>query len=144
MLWWLVRRRMAGMELQHGEALHATTPVSFFLMYAFPSASADGYHRYLNHTANKSYTLSKSVNKGTLAMPVLFIHTAYDAVCQTVDNPLFMKDMREKTQNLSEMVVKAGHWGNLECPEEVSLGIVEFVAMKVREAWPGAEVKSRL
>jgi pimeloyl-ACP methyl ester carboxylesterase len=134
---------MAGMERLHGKSTAAALVFRQSLVFALLMSLLIP-HRYLNHAANRSYTLQKSVDNGKLSMPVLFIHTAYDAVCQTVDNPLFMKDMREKTQNLSEMVIKAGHWGNLECPEEVSLGIVEFVGMKIREAWPGVEMRSRL
>ncbi len=112
------------------------------------SAKKNGWHGatawYLNHAANRRYTLEQSVNDGKLEMPVLFVHTEYDAVCQTVYNPKLMKEMRQRCENLTEFVIKAGHWGNLECPEEVNSGIVEWVGKDVAEWWPGPELKSRL
>jgi len=96
---------------------------------------------YLNHPANEKYTREQSVNGGHLKMPVLFIHTEYDAVCQTVHNPALMKPMRAHTENLSEFVIKAGHWGLLECPEETNAGIVEWILKEVKGAWPGPEPK---
>src|SRR6201996_9075236 len=112
------------------------------------SAKKNGWHGatawYLNHAANRKYTLEKSVDNGVLKMPVLFVHTEYDAVCQTVYNPKTVKEMREKCENLTEFVIKAGHWGALECPEEVNSGIVEWGGKNVREWWPGPELKGRL
>lgn len=98
---------------------------------------------YLNHAANEKYTLEKSVNGGLLKMPVLFIHTEYDAVCQTVHNPNFMKEMQAHTENLSEFVIKAGHWGMLECPEETNSGVVEWILREVKGSWPGPELKTQ-
>ena len=112
------------------------------------SARQKGWHGatnwYLNHPANKKYTLEKSVDEGRLKMPVLFVHTEHDAVCQTVWNPKFMEQMCEKCGNLTEFVVKAGHWGAAECPEEVNSGIVEWIGKDVRDWWPGPELKGRL
>jgi soluble epoxide hydrolase/lipid-phosphate phosphatase len=115
------------------------------------SAKKNGWHGasawYLNHAANEKYAnaLDKSVNNnGVLSMPVLFIHTEYDAVCQTVHNPKLMAEMRGKCEKLSEFVIKAGHWGMLECPEEVNAGIAEWVLKNVRESWPGPAIKSRI
>ncbi|EXJ56590.1 hypothetical protein A1O7_06934 [Cladophialophora yegresii CBS 114405] len=112
------------------------------------SAKKKGWHGatawYLNHAANRKYTLEKSANDGVLKMPVLFVHTEYDAVCQTVYNPRLMQEMRKKCENLTEFVIKAGHWGALECPEEVNSGIVDWIRKDVKEWWPGPELKSRL
>ncbi|ETI26382.1 hypothetical protein G647_03159 [Cladophialophora carrionii CBS 160.54] len=112
------------------------------------SAKKKGWHGatawYLNHAANRKYTLEKSVNGGVLKMPVLFVHTEYDAVCQTVYNPRLMDEMRKNCEKLTEFVIKAGHWGALECPEEVNSGIVDWVRKDVKEWWPGPELKSRL
>ncbi|KIW83190.1 hypothetical protein Z517_02435 [Fonsecaea pedrosoi CBS 271.37] len=99
---------------------------------------------YLNHGANRRYTLERSVDDGVLAMPVLFIHTAYDAVCQTVDNPKLTQSMRDKCRHLTEFVIRAGHWGNLECPEEVNSGISSWALKNLPDWWPGPELKSRL
>ncbi|KIW51293.1 hypothetical protein PV05_10030 [Exophiala xenobiotica] len=112
------------------------------------SAKKNGWHGasawYLNHAANEKYALDKTVNNAVLRVPVLFIHTEYDAVCQTAHNPKLMAEMREKCEKLSEFVVKAGHWGALECPEEVNAGIAEWVLRDVRDSWPGPAIKSRI
>ncbi|KIX92155.1 uncharacterized protein Z520_12148 [Fonsecaea multimorphosa CBS 102226] len=99
---------------------------------------------YLNHAANRKYTLEKSVDQGVLKMPVLFVHTEYDAVCQTAHNPKLVQAMRDHCRDLTEFVIQAGHWGNLECPEEVNSGIASWVLKSVRDWWPGPELKSRL
>ena len=112
------------------------------------SVEKNGWHGatawYLNHAANRQYTVEKSVNEGKLEMPVLFVHTEYDSVCQTVYNPKIMKEMRQSCRNLTEFVIKTGHSGQLECPEMVNSGIVEWVGKEVKESWPGPELKSRL
>ncbi|KEF58115.1 uncharacterized protein A1O9_06038 [Exophiala aquamarina CBS 119918] len=97
---------------------------------------------YLNHAANEKYTRETSVNGGHLKMPVLFIHTEYDAVCQTVHNPSFMKEMRALAENLTEFTIKAGHWGLLECPEETNAGTVEWILKEVKGSWPGPDLKN--
>ena len=70
-------------------------------------ATKNGWHGatawYLNHAANRKYTLEKSVNGGKLKLPVLFVHTEYDAVCQTVHNPKTMKEMRQRCENLKSL-----------------------------------------
>lgn len=98
---------------------------------------------YLNHGANEKYA-GKSVNDGRLKMPVLFIHTEYDAVCQTVYNPKFTDEMRRQCPNLSEFIIKAGHWGMLECPDETNAGVVEWILKHCRDWWPGPMLKSQL
>lgn len=111
-------------------------------------AEKNGWHGatawYLNHAANEKYSREKSLDGGKLRMPVLFLHTEYDAVCQTVYNPKFAAEMREKVEDLSELVLKAGHWGALECPEDTNAGIAEWIVKRVRDSWPGPEVKSKM
>lgn len=100
------------------------------------SANQHGWHGatswYLNHAANREYGLGKSVNDGILNMPVLFIHTEYDMVCQTLHNAKLIQEMREFCKNLSEVVVKAGHWAALECPGEVNASIGKFIGEEIR------------
>ncbi|KIV77195.1 hypothetical protein PV11_09014 [Exophiala sideris] len=105
------------------------------------SARRNGWHGatswYLNHKANAEYT-AKSVDGGRLKVPVLFVHTEFDAVCQTVHNPRLMVEMRDKCERLCEVTVQAGHWGAMECPEEVNAAVVEWIAREVKDCWPGA------
>ncbi|KIW21295.1 hypothetical protein PV08_01875 [Exophiala spinifera] len=112
------------------------------------SAEKNGWHGatawYLNRAANEKYTRDKSLDGGRLKMPVLFVHTEYDAVCRTVHNPKLTVEMRDKVEDLSEFVLKAGHWGVLECPEETSAGIAEWIVRRLRESWPGPVVKGKI
>lgn len=107
--------------------------------------SKNGWHGatawYLNHAANREYALEKSVNNGVLKMPVLFIHTEYDPVCQTVYNPKFTQEMRGHCERLSEFMVRAGHWGALECPEQVNAGVADWIMREVPDWWPGPQLK---
>ncbi|KAL5331006.1 hypothetical protein ACEPPN_000533 [Leptodophora sp. 'Broadleaf-Isolate-01'] len=111
------------------------------------SLTKNGFHGatnwYLNHSANEKYGLEKGVNNGVLKMPVLFIHTEYDTICQTVHNPRAGLQMREHCENLSEFVIKAAHWGMLECPDKTNAGIVQWILEKVRDSWPGPESRAR-
>jgi soluble epoxide hydrolase/lipid-phosphate phosphatase len=93
---------------------------------------------YLNHAANAKYA-ETSVNDGVLQMPVLFIHTEYDAVCQTVHNPKLMKEMRSNCPDLSEITIKTGHCGMTEGPEATNAGITEWILQNVKDWWPASE-----
>lgn len=98
---------------------------------------------YLNHSANEQYSQQGLVNGGKLKMPVLFIHTEYDAVCQTVHNQRLMEGMRSHCENLQELVIKAAHWGMLECPSETNAGIVRWILQAVSELYPGPELERK-
>lgn len=111
------------------------------------SARRNGWHGatawYLNHKANAAYAAT-SKDGGRLKVPVLFVHTEYDAVCQTVYNPRTVAEMRDKCERLVETVVPAGHWGALECAEEVNAAVVEWITREVKSCWPGPVLKSRI
>lgn len=99
---------------------------------------------YLNHSANEKYGREGVPYDGVLKMPVLFIHTEYDAVCQTVYNPRLTKEMRSHCENLQEFSIKAGHWGALEQPTETNAGIVEWIIRFVPGSYPGPQLKARI
>lgn len=96
---------------------------------------------YLNHASNEKYAHREVPHAGTLKMPVLFIHTEYDAVCQTVYNPKLMKEMRSHCGNLQEFVIKTAHWGMLERPAETNAGVVKWILRAVPELYPGPELE---
>lgn len=108
----------------------------------------NGFHGptnwYLNHAANKKYAAENVPNGGILRMPVLFIHTEYDAVCQTVHNPKLPEKMRANCENLQEFAVKAGHWGMLQRATETNAGVVEWMVRTVPDLYPGPQIKSRI
>jgi pimeloyl-ACP methyl ester carboxylesterase len=73
---------------------------------------------YLNHRANAAYA-SAAVNGGRLDMPVLFIGAAYDSVAD-ITSPRMLDRMRQTCTDLTERVVQAGHWLQLEAADEVN------------------------
>lgn len=91
---------------------------------------------YLNHDVNRPYGLEKSANNGYLHMPNLFIEAKYDAVCATslcrISEP-----MRKYCTDLTECSVDAGHWVQLERPQEVNAALARWLATKLLAYWPG-------
>ena len=72
---------------------------------------------YMNHKANGQY--SKQARSPKLSMPVLFLHGAYDTTCETMTSRL-AEPMRRDCSDLTEVVVKSGHWMAQEKPVEVN------------------------
>ena len=88
---------------------------------------------YMNHERNGRFG-TKEVNDGQLAMPVLFLHAAYDYTVETVDSRL-AKPMRKDCLKLSEVVVQSGHWMAQEKPASVNAAIARWLAMEFPELW---------
>ena len=89
---------------------------------------------YMNHETNAAYG-RKASNDGYLDMPVLFIHARYDYVCETVHSRL-AEPMRKFCRNLSEEIIRAGHWVAQEKPREVNAALVKWLASSVASIWP--------
>lgn len=89
---------------------------------------------YMNHATNAAYG-RKARGDGYLDMPVLFIHARYDYVCETVHSRL-AEPMRKYCRNLSEEVIRAGHWVAQEKPLEVNAALVKWLAGSVAGVWP--------
>ena len=90
---------------------------------------------YMNHGRNIAYA-AEALDGGRLVMPVLFLHGAYDYVCETIDSRL-AEPMREYCADLSEVVVKSGHWMAQENPVAVNAALVRFLAGKLASVWRG-------
>jgi pimeloyl-ACP methyl ester carboxylesterase len=90
---------------------------------------------YMNNEANALYG-SKSVNGGLLDMPVLFLHGEYDYVCQTVSGPL-PGPMRASCADLTEIIVKTGHWMAQENPVAVNKALAGWISAKLPAVWRG-------
>jgi pimeloyl-ACP methyl ester carboxylesterase len=88
---------------------------------------------YMNHKANGAYA-SRAKNGGKLSMPVLFLHGAYDATCETIHSKL-ADPMRRDCWNLTEVVVKSGHWMAQEKPVEVNAALARWLAVKLPDYW---------
>jgi len=89
---------------------------------------------YMNHEPNGAYA-AQSVNNGRLDMPVLFLHAAYDYVCETVVSRL-AEPMRQDCARLSEVTVASGHWMAQEKPVAVNAAIARWLALELPALWP--------
>jgi pimeloyl-ACP methyl ester carboxylesterase len=96
---------------------------------------------YMNHPANAAFA-AEAADGGRLAMPVLFLHAAYDYICETLTSPL-AEPMRRACANLSEAVVKSGHWMAQEKPMEVNAALTRWLAAEFPQLWPIAGVPGR-
>jgi pimeloyl-ACP methyl ester carboxylesterase len=83
---------------------------------------------YLNGAANDAYA-REAPNDGRLTLPVLFLHAAWDTVCDTVHGRL-AEPMRESCDDLAEATFDAGHWLAQEKPAEVNAAISTWLAVK--------------
>ncbi|MDQ8034575.1 MAG: hypothetical protein REJ50_21430 [Bordetella sp.] len=63
---------------------------------------------------------------GRFAMPVLFLHAAYDWICETRDSQL-AAPMRAACGILSEAVVHSGHWMRQEKPERANAFLAAWI-----------------
>jgi pimeloyl-ACP methyl ester carboxylesterase len=91
---------------------------------------------YMNGPANVAYAQRAKAN-WRLAMPVLFLHGAYDYVCETIDSRL-AEPMRANCANLTEAVVDSGHWMAQEKPVQVNAALAKWLAAELPGLWPQA------
>lgn len=89
---------------------------------------------YLNGAANIAYA-QEAPHGGHLAMPVLFLHAAYDTTCDTVGRAL-AGPMRAHCTDLTELTLPTGHWMAQERPELVNAGLARWLASKFPQRWP--------
>ncbi len=90
---------------------------------------------YMNHKANGAYA-KRAPNGGRLAMPVLFLHGAYDTTCETMSSKL-AEPMRRDCADLTEVVVESGHWMAQEKPVAVNAALAKWLAAKLPGYWKG-------
>ena len=88
---------------------------------------------YMNHQANGAYS-AKAKHGGKLAMPVLFLHGAYDTTCETMTSKL-ADPMRRDCAQLTETVVNSGHWMAQEQPVAVNVALAKWLAAKLPDYW---------
>ncbi len=86
-------------------------------------AGADAW--YLNDAANLAYA-AEAPNFGRLTLPALFLHAAWDTVCDTVRSRL-ADPMREDCADLTEVTIEAGHELMLEHSDQVNSAIAEWL-----------------
>jgi pimeloyl-ACP methyl ester carboxylesterase len=88
---------------------------------------------YMNRKANGAYART-SKNGGKLSMPVLFLHGAYDTTCETIRSRL-ADPMRRDCSDLTEVVVRSGHWMAQEQPVAVNAALAKWLAAKFPDYW---------
>lgn len=88
---------------------------------------------YMNHGRNIAFA-GEALDHGRLAMPVLFLHGAYDYTCETIDSRL-AEPMRLHCADLTEVVVESGHWMAQENPVAVNAALVRFLSTKLPTVW---------
>jgi len=81
---------------------------------------------YMNHKANGEFA-KRASNGGRLTMPVLFLHGLHDYTCETVHSKL-AEPMRRDCADLTEVVVKSGHWMGQEKPVDLSVAVTRCLA----------------
>ena len=88
---------------------------------------------YMNHGRNRELA-AKAVNGGMLEMPVLFLHGEYDYTCESVASRL-AEPMRQHCRNLTEVIVRSGHWMAQEKPVTVNAALAKWLAVKFPDLW---------
>jgi len=81
---------------------------------------------YVNDDANLAYART-APDGGKLRMPVLFVHAAWDPVCDTVTGRL-AEPMRADCADLTEVTVDSGHDVVLERPDAVNAALEGWLA----------------
>jgi pimeloyl-ACP methyl ester carboxylesterase len=91
---------------------------------------------YMNAARNAPFA-ALAKNGGRIDLPVLFLHAAYDYVCQTTIGRL-AEPMRAACANLTEATTNTGHWMAQENPAFVNAALSRWLASKLPEVWPVA------
>ena len=98
--------------------------VAAFRVTGFSGANA----WYLNDDANLAYA-NEAPNFGRLSLPVLFLHAAWDKVCDSANTAL-ADPMRADCADLSEVTIEGGHELQLDCPDQVNAAIEAWLDAK--------------
>lgn len=88
---------------------------------------------YMNAPANAAYA-ERARAGWRLEMPVLFLHAAYDGVCETLDSRL-AEPMRAHCASFSEVTVASGHWMAQERPTDVNAALARWLALRLPQVW---------
>jgi pimeloyl-ACP methyl ester carboxylesterase len=89
---------------------------------------------YMNAERNIAFA-AEAKNGGRIDLPVLFLHGAYDWVCQTVTSRL-AEPMRTSCANLTEATTNTGHWMAQENPAFVNEAVSRWLATSLPQVRP--------
>ncbi len=90
---------------------------------------------YMNAERNMAFAKGAK-NGGRIDLPVLFLHAAYDWVCETRRSRL-AEPMRTACSNLTEADTHTGHWMAQEDPAFVNATLARWLALQFPSLWPG-------
>jgi soluble epoxide hydrolase/lipid-phosphate phosphatase len=90
---------------------------------------------YMHHKRNAEYT-GKAPSGGKLTQPVLFVHAAWDPICETKTSRL-AEPMRRACSNLTEVTVESGHFPHIQKPREFNAALIRHIVEEVVGEWPG-------
>jgi pimeloyl-ACP methyl ester carboxylesterase len=88
---------------------------------------------YMNADANAAFA-KHAETSWRLTTPVLFMHGAYDYVCETIDSRL-AEPMRANCANLTEVTILSGHWMAQEKPIYVNAALAKWLALQLPARW---------
>ena len=88
---------------------------------------------YVNAERNMAFA-EQAHERWRLEMPVLFVHAAYDSICETQTSRL-VEPMRQWCDDLDEAVVASGHWMAQEKPMEVNAALSQWLARRATAIW---------
>ncbi len=83
---------------------------------------------YMNDAANLAYAAA-APDFGRLRLPVLYLHAAWDTVCDSAHGRL-AEPMRADCADLAEVTIKAGHMLMLEQPAAVNDAIAGWLGLR--------------
>jgi soluble epoxide hydrolase/lipid-phosphate phosphatase len=89
---------------------------------------------YMHHERNAHYNGQKQSQ--TLTQPVLFVHAAWDLVCDTKTSRL-AEPMRRGCSNLTEVTIESDHYPQFQKPTEFNAAVCRFIIEQVPTEWPG-------
>ncbi len=89
---------------------------------------------YMNAQRNIAFA-REAKNGGKITLPALFLHGAYDYVCETMISRL-AEPMRAACSDLTEAVVESGHWMAQEQPAAVNAHLTKWLVNKLPALWP--------
>lgn len=134
--WWPLLE--IGKRLDFDDAIFTREDFSAYVAALELTGFAPGLNYYRNNARHADYA-RRSVNGGRLSMPVLFVHARHDPSCKTVTSAL-AEPMRGACDNLTELVVDAGHWLQQENPVAVNAALSHWLARCVEEAAPEVRI----
>ncbi|MFY0253818.1 alpha/beta fold hydrolase [Chitinophaga sp. 30R24] len=85
---------------------------------------------YMNAALNSAYA-NRAPHNGQITIPVLFIHAAYDWICDTLHSDL-SNPMRAACSQLSEATINCGHWIAQEKPAELNLHLENWIQQTLK------------